>query len=51
IELIRNLIRPITLSIRLCANLISGHLILIILEIFITFIQAYVFSILIILYY
>jgi ATP synthase subunit 6 len=75
IELIRLLIRPWTLSIRLSANLISGHLILIllrnflinfliispfsliitnillILEISIAFIQAYVFSILLTLYF
>lgn len=75
IELIRLIIRPWTLSIRLSANLISGHLILIllrnfiinfiillpftlfiqnillILEISIAFIQAYVFSILLILYF
>lgn len=75
IELIRLIIRPWTLSIRLSSNLISGHLILIllrnfiinwinilpfsiiiqnillILEIFISIIQAYVFSILLILYF
>lgn len=75
IELIRLIIRPWTLSIRLSANLISGHLILIllrnfiinfillspftliiqnillILEISIAFIQAYVFSILLTLYF
>lgn len=75
IELIRLFIRPWTLSIRLSANLISGHLILIllrnfiinfiilspltliiqnillILEISIAFIQAYVFSILLTLYF
>lgn len=75
IELIRNLIRPWTLSIRLTANLIAGHLLLIllgtfinnfisiipliiiiqnlllILEISISLIQAYVFSILRILYF
>lgn len=75
IELIRLLIRPLTLSIRLSSNLISGHLILIllrnfiinwliifplsilinnillILEISISIIQAYVFSILLTLYF
>nr|DBA43550.1 TPA_asm: ATP6 [Bombus difficillimus] len=75
IELISLLIRPWTLSIRLSANLISGHLILIllsnfmmnfillfpftlmiqnillILEISMAFIQAYVFSILLTLYF
>lgn len=74
IELIRYAIRPLTLSIRLSSNLISGHLILIllsnfiikflfiipfrvaienvllILEISISVIQAYVFSILLSLY-
>lgn len=75
IELIRLIIRPWTLSIRLSANLISGHLILTLLgifirnfisilpinliiqnilltlEIFISIIQRYVFSILLILYF
>nr|DBA43459.1 TPA_asm: ATP6 [Bombus sylvicola] len=75
IELISLLIRPWTLSIRLSANLISGHLIIIllsnfmmnfillspltlmiqnmllILEISMAFIQAYVFSILLTLYF
>nr|DBA43524.1 TPA_asm: ATP6 [Bombus bifarius] len=75
IELISLFIRPWTLSIRLSANLISGHLILIllsnfmmnfmillpmtlmiqnmllILEISMAFIQAYVFSILLTLYF
>nr|DBA43875.1 TPA_asm: ATP6 [Bombus polaris] len=75
IELISLIIRPWTLSIRLSANLISGHLILIllsnfmmnflmlfpltlmiqnmllILEISMAFIQAYVFSILLMLYF
>nr|DBA43823.1 TPA_asm: ATP6 [Bombus ussurensis] len=75
IELISLLIRPWTLSIRLSANLISGHLILIllsnfmmnfmyifpftiitqnmllILEISMAFIQSYVFSILLTLYF
>nr|DBA43511.1 TPA_asm: ATP6 [Bombus citrinus] len=75
IELISMIIRPWTLSIRLSANLISGHLILtllsnfmmnfllltpfsliiqnllLILEISMSMIQAYVFSILLILYF
>nr|YP_009484709.1 ATP synthase F0 subunit 6 [Apis dorsata]AGI56732.1 ATP synthase F0 subunit 6 [Apis dorsata]ARR27616.1 ATP synthase F0 subunit 6 [Apis dorsata]BBB04318.1 ATP synthase F0 subunit 6 [Apis dorsata] len=75
IELISLIIRPWTLSIRLSANLISGHLILtllgifisnfismipinlliqnmlLILEIFMSIIQSYVFSILLILYF
>lgn len=74
IELLRNIIRPLTLSIRLTANIIAGHLLLTLLAIFInknffvynilrqtqrilihleiavSFIQAYVFVILIILY-
>lgn len=76
IETIRLIIRPITLSIRLTANIIAGHLllsllgssgsqilrinlfiifiisqfILIILEIAVSIIQAYVFSILMTLY-
>nr|YP_008815720.1 ATP synthase F0 subunit 6 [Pristaulacus compressus]AGZ13115.1 ATP synthase FO subunit 6 [Pristaulacus compressus] len=75
IESIKNLIRPLTLSIRLSANMIAGHLlitliseslefikfimlyfpflfqlILMILEIAVSIIQSYVFSILIILY-
>jgi F-type H+-transporting ATPase subunit a len=28
IELVRNIIRPITLSVRLCANIVAGHLLL-----------------------
>lgn len=75
IETIRNLIRPITLAIRLSANIIAGHLlltlissacckltmfrgiiiligqiVLIILELSVAFIQAYVFVILRVLY-
>lgn len=73
IELSRSLIRPITLSVRLSANIIAGHLIisllgeainltnrlisipcstiLIVLEIAVAGIQAYVFTILLSLYY
>nr|QNV12178.1 ATP synthase F0 subunit 6 [Ammophila sabulosa] len=73
IESISNIIRPYTLSIRLSANMIAGHILLtlignteknssyvimliliqnllMILELSVTFIQAYVFSILSILY-
>lgn len=75
IESIRNVIRPVTLSIRLSANIIAGHLLitllgnllassasitlavmmivqlaLVRLEIAVSVIQAYVFSILITLY-
>nr|YP_007026834.1 ATP synthase F0 subunit 6 [Metacrangonyx goulmimensis]CCI69524.1 ATP synthase F0 subunit 6 [Metacrangonyx goulmimensis] len=75
VETISNIIRPITLSIRLCANMIAGHLLisllstslinssslmfvmlalgevsLLILEIAVAFIQAYVFSMLLTLY-
>nr|YP_003084318.1 ATP synthase F0 subunit 6 [Metacrangonyx longipes]CAQ16858.1 ATP synthase F0 subunit 6 [Metacrangonyx longipes] len=75
VETISNIIRPITLSIRLCANMIAGHLLitllsssliqmslsmigflflgeiaLMILEIAVAFIQAYVFSMLFTLY-
>lgn len=75
IETIRNIIRPITLSVRLIANIVAGHLlitllgnlavnsiiyivvptlifqlILLLLELSVSFIQAYVFSILITLY-
>lgn len=75
IETIRNLIRPITLAIRLTANIVAGHLLivllnsadpvtpitlipllllaklsLLILELAVAFIQAYVFSVLITLY-
>ena len=73
IERIRNLIRPLTLAIRLSANIIAGHLLLtllgnklaslrmitlilpteialIALEIAVSIIQAYVFSILVTLY-
>lgn len=69
IEIVRNFIRPLTLSIRLRANMIAGHLlinllgsiktnlinicsilILIILEVAVSIIQAYVFIILLTLY-
>lgn len=75
IELIRNVIRPLTLSVRLAANIVAGHLLivlirtplvivsynifiivflglllLIILEVGVSFIQAYVFRTLISLY-
>ena len=73
IERIRRVIRPLTLAIRLSANIIAGHLlltllgnqlaelrmlgliipteiILVILEIAVSLIQAYVFSILLTLY-
>ena len=70
IESIRQLIRPITLSVRLCANITAGHilialcskpifmfntfsivlLILILLEIAVAIIQAYVFSMLLSIY-
>lgn len=71
IELISNLIRPVTLTVRLVANIISGHLLIILLsklvflfnpifiiyiilnrvEIFVSFIQAYIFCTIIALYY
>ena len=75
IELIRRVIRPLTLSVRLAANIVAGHLLivlirspltgvswgvivfilrglllLLILELAVSFIQAYVFSTLISLY-
>nr|CCI69437.1 ATP synthase F0 subunit 6 [Metacrangonyx sp. 2 MDMBR-2012] len=75
VESISNIIRPITLSIRLCANMIAGHLLisllsislinssiitfslmmlgevsLMLLEVAVAFIQAYVFSMLLTLY-
>nr|CCI69476.1 ATP synthase F0 subunit 6 [Metacrangonyx sp. 3 ssp. 1 MDMBR-2012] len=75
VETISNIIRPITLSVRLCANMIAGHLLitllssalvkgsllsfsvlilgelsLMILEVAVAFIQAYVFSMLFTLY-
>jgi F-type H+-transporting ATPase subunit a len=72
IELVRNIIRPVTLCVRLTANLIAGHLLmsllgnalvrrglailffvpilLTILEIAVSFIQAYVFITLVTLY-
>lgn len=69
IELVRQLIRPITLRVRLRANLTAGHLILgllafpdlffrifsqfplFLLEILVAFVQAYVFSLLFLLYF
>lgn len=68
IEGVRNLIRPVTLRIRLAANLVSGHIILslvsqqlvgrllilpllFILEMIVRIIQAYVFTILSVLYF
>jgi F-type H+-transporting ATPase subunit a len=42
IELVRNIIRPITLSIRLAANLIAGHLLLIIISNTLVYISIYV---------
>lgn len=75
IELVRRIIRPLTLSVRLAANIVAGHLLmvlvrspittirlnfialvisalllLIMLELAVSFIQAYVFSTLISLY-
>ena len=67
IELTRQIIRPITLIVRLAVNLITGHLILslisfprllslfsqilfFILEMIVALVQAYVFSLLLILY-
>ena len=75
VESLRNIIRPLTLSVRLCANIIAGHLLitlisstgeilgfvmtnlviilqisLIILELRVSIIQAYVFTVLITLY-
>merc|ERR1712024_317481 len=46
IETVRNIIRPMTLSIRLAANIVAGHLLLIILEVAVACIQSYVFTIL-----
>lgn len=68
IERVRNLIRPVTLRIRLAANLVSGHIILslvsqqligrllilpllFILEAIVRIIQAYVFTMLSVLYF
>lgn len=66
IEFLRNIIRPLTLGIRLCANIIGGHLILDLIteikvsffgklsfslyEIFVCFIQRLIFSLLILSY-
>lgn len=71
IEIIRNLIRPFTLMIRLVANILAGHLlmsllgnlvlsvgigfpvfiVLNIVEIFVSLIQSYIFSTIVILYF
>lgn len=75
VERVRNLIRPITLSVRLGANIIAGHLLLVllgglsvglsygvlyvvvgqlvllVLEVAVAFIQAYVFVTLMVLYF
>lgn len=37
IELVRNLIRPITLSVRLLANVLSGHLLIVLLSYMVSF--------------
>merc|ERR1712110_286465 len=64
IELVRNFIRPITLSVRLAANIVAGHLLislvnsgslnfsalLFFLEVAVAFIQGYVFRTLRIMY-
>lgn len=71
IELVSNSIRPITLTVRLVANILTGHLLIILLsklalnsmpiiffylllntaELFVSIIQAYIFGILIVLFY
>jgi len=45
IELVRNIIRPITLSVRLCANIVAGHLLLSLLRNFsLTSLSLFLFS-------
>lgn len=71
IEIVRNLIRPLTLTVRLVANILAGHLLMILLsslvfklnlmflsyiilnliELAVSIIQAYIFSTIISLYY
>lgn len=71
IELVRNLIRPLTLIVRLVANILAGHLLIILLsqlvfifplgfplyillnlvEIFVSLIQSYIFSTILVLYF
>lgn len=71
IEIVRNFIRPITLTVRLVANILAGHLLIILLskivilapiafifyivlnivELFVSVIQAYIFTTMVILYF
>ena len=46
IEIISYLSRPVSLSVRLFANMMAGHTMLKVLEILVAFLQAYVFAIL-----